>query len=382
MIFLYLLILISVFYLLAKICDEYFVKSLDIFAKRLKLSEDVAGATFMAIGSSAPEFFTALIAIMKVGSEQVGAGTIVGSAIFNILVIVGASAVVATSFLSWKPVIRDMLFYIAAIVILLFTFGDGKITLTESLFYLMAYIVYIIILANWRKISGIKEKEDVMEIVSDEMKMEEKDVKKMKGLMPLLEKTVDTTLARIFPNIDKSPDKYVSVFSISILGIIILSWVLVEVAVLLAHELGIPEVIIALTILAGGTSIPDLLSSLIVAKQGRGDMAVSNAVGSNIFDIFVCLGLPWLLYIIITGNNMVVSTENLMSSIFLLFFTVISLMFLLIWQKFKLGPKAGYILLFFYGGYLLYSIYAAYVPEVWSIGDLFSMVETYLKAAI
>ncbi len=105
MILLYVLILIFVFYLLAKICDEYFVSSLDIIAKKWKLSEDVAGATLMAVGSSAPEFFTALIAVMKVGSEQVGAGTIVGSAIFNILVIVGASAVVATSFLSWKPVI-------------------------------------------------------------------------------------------------------------------------------------------------------------------------------------------------------------------------------------------------------------------------------------
>ncbi len=382
MIFLYLIILVAVFYLLAKICDEYFVKSLDIFAKKLKLSEDVAGATFMAIGSSAPEFFTALIAIMKVGSEQLGAGTIVGSAIFNILVIVGASAVVATSFLSWKPVIRDMLFYIAAIIVLLLTFGDGKITFFEALIYLAAYAVYIILLANWRKWSGIREKDDVMEIVSDEMKDEENHMKKKRGLFAALERMTSFVLSKIFPDINQYPQKYVSVFIISIISIIVLSWVLVEVAVLLAHELGIPEVIIALTILAGGTSIPDLLSSLIVAKQGRGDMAVSNAVGSNIFDIFICLGLPWMIYILFTGNAMTVSTENLMSSIFLLFFTVISLMFLLIWQKFKIGPKAGYILLFFYGGYLLYSVYAAYVPEAWEIGDFFSMVGMHLNGTI
>ncbi len=264
-----------------------------------------------------------------------------------------------------------MLFYVAAILILLFTFRDGTITFFEALTYLGAYIVYIILLVNWRKLSKIKEKEDVMEIVSEELYKEEKKAKRRKGIFAVLERTVDTTLARIFPDIEKHPHKYVSVFTISIVTIIVLSWVLVEVAVLLAHELGISEVIIALTILAGGTSIPDLLSSLIVAKQGRGDMAVSNAVGSNIFDIFICLGLPWLLYISVTGNKMVVSTENLMSSIFLLFFTVISLLFLLIWQKFKIGPKAGYILLFFYGGYLIYSIYAAYAPEAWGIGSLF-----------
>jgi len=382
MILLYLLILVSIFYLLAKICDEYFVKSLDIFAKKLKLSEDVAGATFMAIGSSAPEFFTAVIAIMKVGSEQVGAGTIVGSAIFNILVIVGASAVVATSFLSWKPVIRDMLFYIAAIVVLLFTFSDGRITFFESIIYLVSYAIYILVLVNWRRWSGMKEKDDVMEMVSDEIQHEEQVLKKQKGILAFLENITSSVLSRIFPDINKYPNKYVSVFAISILGIIVLSWVLVEVAVLLAHELGIPEVIIALTILAGGTSIPDLLSSLIVAKQGRGDMAVSNAVGSNIFDIFICLGLPWMLYIMVTGNTMVVSTENLMASIFLLFFTVVSLLFLLVWQKFKIGPKAGYLLLFFYAGYLLYSIYAAYVPEAWSIGEFFSMIGSYLQTAI
>ncbi len=67
--------------------------------------------------------------------------------------------------------------------------------------------------------------------------------------------------------------------------------------------------IIALTILAGGTSIPDLLSSLIVAKKGKADMAVSNAVGSNIFDILICLGLPWMVYILRTGQSVQVGTE-------------------------------------------------------------------------
>ncbi|MBP9691427.1 calcium/sodium antiporter [Candidatus Woesebacteria bacterium] len=363
MVIVYILILVLVFYLLAKICDEYFVKSLDLISKKMKLSEDVAGATFMAIGSSAPEFFTALIAVTKVGSEQVASGTIVGSAIFNILVIVGASAVVATSYLSWKPVIRDLVFYVAAIIVLLITFQDGVITMLEATFYLLSYAGYILLLANWKRVARISEKEDIMEMVSGEMVKEEKRVAKKHAVLAHIENGINSILAKSFPNLDKHPQKYVTVFAISILFIVALSWVLVEVAILLAHDLGIPEVIIALTILAGGTSIPDLLSSLIVAKQGRGDMAVSNAVGSNIFDIFVCLGLPWMLYILFTGKSMVVSTENLMASIFLLFFTVISILFLLIWQKFKLGPKSGYILLVLYGGYLVYSIYSAYFPQ-------------------
>src|SRR5690554_2806155 len=102
---LYFLILITIFYLLAKVSEDYFVESLDIISRKLKLPEDVAGATLMAVGSSAPEFATALIAVLGTGTEDIGAGTIVGSAIFNILVIVGASALVSGAFLRWQPVV-------------------------------------------------------------------------------------------------------------------------------------------------------------------------------------------------------------------------------------------------------------------------------------
>ncbi len=135
-----------------------------------------------------------------------------------------------------------------------------------------------------------------------------------------------------------------------------MSWILVEAAIGLAHELNVPDVIVALTVLAAGTSVPDLLSSLIVAKKGRGDMAVSNAVGSNTFDILIGLGFPWLLYILWKGENIVVGTENLTASIFLLLFTVVALLFLLILRKFKIGRKSGYILIALYVGYILYSI--------------------------
>ncbi len=85
----YLLILVLSFYLLAIICEDYFVPALDRIAHKFKLPDDVVGATFMAVGSSAPEFFTAFFAVILPGDKgNIGSGTIVGSAIFNILVIV------------------------------------------------------------------------------------------------------------------------------------------------------------------------------------------------------------------------------------------------------------------------------------------------------
>lgn len=356
----YIAILIFIFYLLAKICDQYFIKSLDIISHKLKLPQDVAGATFMAIGTSAPEFFTSVIALTKIGSENIGAGTIVGSAIFNILVIVGGSAIVSTAFLSWKPVLRDMGFYIISILVLLFTFSDGVITIEESLAYLAAYSFYILILSKWSRWFPEKKKLDEQKEVFEAMEKEDKILGKNKGVYAKFVIMIDKTLSVFFPNLDKNPQLFWLTFTMSIILIIGLSWGLVESAVAFAHIVGIPEVIIALTILAAGTSVPDLLASLIVAKKGRGDMAVSNAVGSNTFDILIALGLPWFAYILFTGRNVVVATENLSSSILLLFFTVIAIFFVLAVQKFKIGKKSGYFLIVLYIGYLIYAVSSIY----------------------
>lgn len=355
--------LLIIFYFLAKICDEYFVKSLDIISKKLKLSEDVAGATFMAVGSSAPEFFTALISILN-GSKEVGAGTIIGSAIFNILVIVGCSSIVAVNYLRWKPVVRDMIFYSLCIILLLFTFRDGIITMTEAIIYIVCYAIYIGVLANWGKFVKDAKPETALEQIAETMEKSEEKIQKTTNPIFKVLNFFNGLIHKTFPDLDKKPHLYWLTFTISLLYIIVFSFGLVELATIFAHQVGIPPVIIALTILAGGTSIPDLISSVIVAKQGRGDMAVSNAVGSNVFDILICLGFPWALYIVINGKQVEVGNQNLSSSILLLFFTVISLMFVLLLQKFKLAKSTGWFLLGLYGLYLIYAIYDAYNPGV------------------
>lgn len=354
----FLLGLIVVFYLMAKVCDEYFVASLDSIAKKLKLSDDVAGATLMAVGSSAPEFFTSLIAILS-GSKDVGAGTIVGSAIFNILVIVGGSVIVAKTVLSWKPVVRDMLFYSLSIIILFLTFQDGRITIAESVIYILLYAVYVFILSQWSGWFPSKNKEDLLEEISEQTEQTSDKSEKIPVLGGLLN-SLNSLLDLTFPKPEKREASMWTVFWISLVWIVALSWALVELGIGLAQTLGIPEVIIGLTILAAGTSVPDLISSLIVAKKGRGDMAVSNAAGSNIFDILICLGFPWALVILLQGKDVVVANENLSASIILLFFTVVVILFLFALQKFRVGPRSGYFLIGLYLLYLSYQIYLAY----------------------
>ena len=345
MILFYVLLLIASFYLLAVICEEFFVPSLDIISEKLKLSSDVAGATLMAVGSSAPEFFTALFAVFLPGGHaDIGSGTIVGSAIFNILVIIGASAAFKKAKLTWQPVIRDALFYCLTILLLLYVFWDGTVTLVESLYFISLYVIYIIAVANWKKLLPYKD--------IDPIDVIEKEVRKNK-----LARFSKHLLLFIIPDCDKKPKKYLTSFLVSILAIGALSYLLVESAIGVSEILKINPTIIALTVLAIGTSIPDLFSSIIVAKQGRGDMAVSNAVGSNIFDILFGLGFPWLLVLIIKGGTVSVSTENLLSSVFLLFATVLSILFILIVRRFTIGRRAGWALIILYLAYLGYQIF-------------------------
>lgn len=333
------------FYLLAVICEDFFVSSLDKIAHRLKMPSDVAGATLMAVGSSAPELFTALFAVFRQGEghADIGAGTIVGSAIFNILVIIGASAAFRRAKLTWQPVLRDLLFYILTIIALLVVFWDGKIVPMEAISFLLLYVFYIISVVNWKKIFPYKDI-DPLDIVQSTVKKN------------ALAKASKNLLSFIIPDPEKKPNAYLWTFGLSIAFIAGLSYLLVESAVILGNSLGINPTIIALTVLAAGTSIPDLLSSVIVAKQGRGDMAVSNALGSNVFDILFALGLPWLLLFSTGVKSIAVSTENLMSSVFLLFATVVAVVVILVVRKWTIGPKAGFLLIGMYGLYLCYIV--------------------------
>jgi sodium/potassium/calcium exchanger 2 len=106
------------FLALSIVCDEYFVPALDVITEKLDLSPDVAGATFMAAGGSAPEFFTALVTCFKEPPSDVGIATIVGSAVFNVLFVIGACGIAAKSTLQLTayPLARDSMFYTVNLV--------------------------------------------------------------------------------------------------------------------------------------------------------------------------------------------------------------------------------------------------------------------------
>jgi K+-dependent Na+/Ca+ exchanger-like protein len=336
MIVVHILILLASFYALGVICDKYFIPALDKISKKLAMPSDVAGATLMAVGSSAPELFIALFAVFAPanggdagGHGEIGVGTIIGSALFNLLVISGAVAVVRTAVINWKPVIRDLGFYMLSVAVLIVSFLDGIILWWEAALFVGLYIVYIWVVMKWKH--WVKYEPEVEE---------QEDVKEEKR-----------TIVSLFFNLLFPFKHYMFRFLMSIALIAFLSWALVESAIGVAHAFNIPEAIIALTVLAAGTSIPDLISSVIVSRKGKGDMGISNAIGSNVFDVLIGLGLPWMVFLALYNKPIHVGNDTLFMSALILMGSIILMLLIFLVSKWKLGKMAGYSLI---GVYLLY----------------------------
>ena len=141
------LLLWGIYYMfwgLAIVCDDYFVASLEEISEALGLSPDVAGATFMAAGSSAPELFTSLMGVFAVKND-VGVGTIVGSAVFNLCCIIGGTALFTPGVLKidWKPITRDTFFYAISIAAMIYVLNDGVVTTMEGASLIACYFVYV-----------------------------------------------------------------------------------------------------------------------------------------------------------------------------------------------------------------------------------------------
>ncbi|XP_078360179.1 sodium/potassium/calcium exchanger 2-like [Oculina patagonica] len=126
-------------------CDEFFIPALANITDKLNISEDVAGATFMAAGGSMPELCTSFIGVFADPDSNVGFGTIVGSAVFNVLFVIGMCAVFSKEILklTWWPLFRDCMFYSTALIILIAFFTDGEIEWWEALILMITYFLYV-----------------------------------------------------------------------------------------------------------------------------------------------------------------------------------------------------------------------------------------------
>lgn len=583
---------------LAVVCDDYFENSLAEISEYLGLSDDVAGATFMAAGSSAPELFTSVMGVF-VAESDVGIGTIVGSAVFNVLIIIGAVALTAVNptgglvRLQWYPLTRDSIFYCLTIVLLVVVVFDGEVNIAESVACLVMYILYIVIMkfnvkmekatqkmvanapnrhcplekqvmcvcdsaymqifimacilgnvvilfleiddgiepeildtinlafscifiaemvikiygmgffAYWRdpantfdgilvcliigefmlkagtaggsdvsalravrmfrifkflrglrifklcvgssgtliktgslnrqnRVAPISGEEEIdrelamAKAASGEPEGEEskdtaattKDLETGDKLVlkPLetKEETKEDEEKKIDDEGEKEKEKeaggddeeeedysnpfevpdgigskiywvvtfplcvimwatvpgphwgpkykkyFFLTFTMSIVWIGALSFIMVWMAELFGKAAGIPPPVMGLTILAAGTSIPDTIASVNVGKAGKGDMAVSNSIGSNVFDILIGLGVPWFIKTVCMSTTVIIQSDGIVFNIMILFITVAIVVLCIHLSAWMLTRKVGYFLLFVYLLFVVQSLLTEY----------------------
>lgn len=225
-------------------------------ATKLGISQIVIGLTIVAIGTSMPEFFVSIVSAIK-GTPDLAVGNIVGSNIFNVLLIVGVAATVAPIAIQRATVRRDIPIAIVASIMLTFMMFDDNISRIDALILFAAFIAFI-----W--ITQRNSKNDA----------NEKDAS--------TEKVIPTWKSVLF-------------IIFGLVGLVLGSNIFVDNASSLAHGWGISDAVIGLTIVAGGTSLPELATSAVAARKGDSGIAIGNVLGSNVFNILMILGLTGII---------------------------------------------------------------------------------------
>lgn len=225
-------------------------------ATKLGISQIVIGLTIVAIGTSMPEFFVSIVSAIK-GTPDLAVGNIVGSNIFNVLLIVGVAATVAPIAIQRATVRRDIPIAIVASIMLTFMMLDDNISQIDALILFAAFIAFI-----WITLRNSKNDAN------------EKDAS--------TEKVIPTWKSVLF-------------IIFGLVGLVLGSNIFVDNASSLAHGWGISDAVIGLTIVAGGTSLPELATSAVAARKGDSGIAIGNVLGSNVFNILMILGLTGII---------------------------------------------------------------------------------------
>ncbi len=255
-ILLQILLLVVGFVLLIKGAD-WFVDGSSGIATKFGIPQLVIGLTIVAMGTSAPEAAVSISAALK-GSADITIGNIVGSNILNILIILGLSSVIVPIAVAPSTIKIETPFMIAITVVMLLLGLDGEISLIDGIIFIalfIAYLAYLFVMA----------KKDM-----DKQKSEEKP------------KEISIAKSIIFA-------------IIGLVMIVLGSNITVDAATAIARVVGLSERFIGLTIVALGTSLPELFTSVTAARKGNADIAIGNIVGSNIFNILFVIGLSALI---------------------------------------------------------------------------------------
>lgn len=283
-------------------------------AERMGIPQIVIGLTIVAMGTSMPEFFVSLMSAIN-GTPDLAVGNVVGSNIFNALLIVGSAAVVAPITILRSTVRKDIPFALVASAVLLMMCLDGNVNRLDALLLLALFLIFMTITLRGARQDGVEQGEN-------------------KETGPA--------------NPPMHPLKAVTLLTVGLAALILGSDVFVDNASAVARTLGVSDAIIGLTIVACGTSMPELATSVVAASRGNSGIAIGNVLGSNVFNILLILG--------ITGMVSPMVMQGITQTDLSVMVVSMILLWLFSFTKLRIERWEGAVLTLVFVGYMIYLI--------------------------
>lgn len=227
-------------------------------AERMQIPQIVIGLTIVALGTSAPEFCVSLVSALK-GTADLAVGNVVGSNIFNTMLIVGVAAMVAPMAILPSTVRKDVpVALLASVALTVMVLMDGNLSRVDAVLLFVGFLAFM-----WVTLRGAKGSHAI-----------EQEQAAPRGYSVL---------------------KSVGLLVLGLACLILGSNIFVDGATTVAQSLGVSEAVIGLTIVAGGTSLPELATSVVAARKGNSGIAIGNVLGSNVLNILLILGAAGLI---------------------------------------------------------------------------------------
>ena len=306
---------ISVIFLLIGAVMLYFgaeglVRGSASVALRYKIAPLVVGLTIVAFGTSSPELVVSVSAALS-GSAEIALGNVIGSNVCNIALILGVAALIRPISVEKKFIKSDMLLMIGVSILLIILMLDGEIGRFDGGILASGIIIY-----NVATLYMARKEEDTSEFTDD------------------------------LPEPSGSKWKDVAMIVLGLVGLVVGANVFLEGAVSIAKFLGASDLIIGLTVIALGTSLPELATSVVAAIKNEGDISMGNAVGSNIYNVLCILGFAALVHPISAQGVAWVDLGVML---------LVAVMIVpLAWTNFTVSRFEGGVLLLVYLGYVYY----------------------------
>ncbi len=304
---------------------EWLVKGSSNLARSMGITPIVIGLTVVAFGTSAPELVVSLVSSIK-GKSMIAVGNVIGSNICNIALVLGMAAVLMPITSDRSVVRRDIPLMLAISVYLLIISLNSIIGRFEGVTLFAGVILYTIY--NYRiskKENGMGEADHLTDSLSE--------------------------LSDI--GIIQSRPKQIFLILLGIVGVVVGAQILIDAAVIVMKEFGVSEKFIGLTIVAFGTSLPELATSVVAALRKEMDISIGNLIGSNVFNILSVIGMAAMVRPITIPGGFV---DSGLIIDYVVMMGIGLLTWVIMFKKYTVSRRSGFLLLCCYGAYLAYLI--------------------------